>query len=118
RDGTPIEGATSARFSIANARFEDAGKYTVKVTSPFGEVTSAEAELVVNPAGFEILIETAVVLSWFESLGEVILEGANDPAGAWVEIPFDARKVEDRREVTVKTLERFKFYRLRPVSGP
>jgi len=44
----PIAGATSATFVIASAQVIDAGTYTVTVTNPCGQVTSAGAVLAVD----------------------------------------------------------------------
>ena len=48
-NGTPIAGATSATYSIANAQSANAGSYTVTATNSAGSVTSAASVLTVNP---------------------------------------------------------------------
>ena len=50
RDGTPINGATSATFSLSNVPAAAAGDYTVVITNSFGSVTSAPARLTINGA--------------------------------------------------------------------
>ncbi|WP_164472877.1 InlB B-repeat-containing protein [Cohnella candidum] len=48
KDGTNINGANAATFTIASAQSGDAGVYTVEVTNGGGSVTSNPATLVVN----------------------------------------------------------------------
>jgi hypothetical protein len=50
KNGTAINGATSATLTIANAQTADAGNYTVTVTNSVGAVTSNQATLTVNAA--------------------------------------------------------------------
>ncbi|HEY5909782.1 MAG TPA: hypothetical protein VJA21_04170 [Verrucomicrobiae bacterium] len=48
-NGTPIPGATNSVYSAASVVPEQAGAYTLRVSSPYGTATSAEAQLVVLP---------------------------------------------------------------------
>ena len=48
KDGTPIAGATSASYPIANASSADDGVYSVVVTDSAGTVTSSNASLTVS----------------------------------------------------------------------
>lgn len=50
KDGQPLAGATNATLVLAQAQVSDAGWYAVVVSSPWGSVTNAPAQLVVNPA--------------------------------------------------------------------
>ncbi|MDB4438304.1 PQQ-binding-like beta-propeller repeat protein [bacterium] len=48
--GEPIEGATSAQFSITNLTETDTGVYSLKATNVVGTTTSNDFELTVEPA--------------------------------------------------------------------
>lgn len=48
KDGTKLNDATNATYSIYNVQLSHAGDYTVVVTNSFGAVTSAVATLTVN----------------------------------------------------------------------
>jgi formylglycine-generating enzyme required for sulfatase activity len=50
KDGTIIDGATSASYSISRVQKTDAGSYTVAVTNSIGYMTSSAAVLTVNYA--------------------------------------------------------------------
>ena len=52
KDGADIDGATGASFTIAKARADDAGSYTVVITNPAGSVTSNAASLDVTVPPF------------------------------------------------------------------
>ena len=49
KDGTNLTGATSATVSVPSATLNDAGTYSVVVTTSSGSVTSSPAILTVNP---------------------------------------------------------------------
>ena len=59
-NGTPISGATSATYVVANASSANAGNYTVTVTNGIGSVTSSVAAVEVgstittNPVGLAL----------------------------------------------------------------
>ena len=48
KDGANVAGATSATLAFATAATTDAGSYTVTITNPFGNVTSAAATITVT----------------------------------------------------------------------
>ena len=48
KDGTPIDGATAATYSISAASAAEAGSYTVYVSSAYGNLTSNAATLTLN----------------------------------------------------------------------
>jgi beta-galactosidase len=50
KDGQPLAGATNATLVLAQAQVSNAGWYAVVVSSPWGSVTNAPAQLMVNPA--------------------------------------------------------------------
>jgi autotransporter-associated beta strand protein/YVTN family beta-propeller protein len=51
KNATNLAGATTNKYTFANAQTNDAGGYRVVVTNTFGSVTSAVATLTVTPAG-------------------------------------------------------------------
>ena len=48
KDGAPVPGATNSALSFATVQIPDHGLYSVVVSSPWGSVTNAAAQLVVN----------------------------------------------------------------------
>ena len=50
RNGSAIDGATAASFTLATVGLSDAGAYTVAVTNSLGTVVSAPARLDIQPA--------------------------------------------------------------------
>lgn len=48
KDGANVAGATSATLAFATAATTDAGSYTVTITNPYGNVTSAAATITVT----------------------------------------------------------------------
>ena len=48
KDGTAIEGASAAAYTIPVVKSEDAGIYTVKISNSFSSAESVEAQLTVN----------------------------------------------------------------------
>ncbi len=65
KDGTPVDGATTATFTRTSAQATDAGKYTVVVTSGSNSITSAEASLSILPTG--VTAAHAVVGAGYEA---------------------------------------------------
>jgi hypothetical protein len=74
----PIAGATSATLTLADVRLEDAGRYDVVVTNPYGEVTSRVAVLTVDPTYFIKITE-----------GPVVTDRANFLPGTWADYDGD-----------------------------
>ncbi|MBN2507916.1 MAG: leucine-rich repeat protein, partial [Verrucomicrobia bacterium] len=56
-DSGHVSGATSPNLTLADVQTDDAGNYSVVVTSPYGSVTSSVARLVVNPVPNCVLID-------------------------------------------------------------
>ena len=48
-DGTPLVGATNSSLTLQSVRTNDAGAYTVVVTTGYGSVPSSAAQLTVTP---------------------------------------------------------------------
>ncbi len=89
---TVIEGQTSFRLEIADAQLSDVGFYRVKATNEFGDITSRDAKLTVQPpAGTSVIFAEN-----FDSLllGASIDEGiaADD---VWTDTPPSGWTVDD-----------------------
>lgn len=54
KNGVVIPGATNAALILDDLSLNDAGQYSVKVSSAYGSATSAAAQLKVNPAGVSL----------------------------------------------------------------
>ncbi len=59
-DGAAIQDATNQTLTISSIQFTNAGSYSVVIQNPFGSVTNAPAQLVVNPAGVSIALHPGV----------------------------------------------------------
>ncbi len=70
KDGSPIAGATSASYSIANAQSSHAGSYTVVVSNNAGSATSNAAMLTVAAAPSAPTITT-------QPASQIVAAGAN-----------------------------------------
>jgi hypothetical protein len=60
KDGAPIAGATSSSYTISSALLNDAGSYSVVVSSPCGDTTSKSAVLSLADAGATLLKSCAL----------------------------------------------------------
>jgi hypothetical protein len=54
RNGSAVPNGTNAVLSFDSIQFTNAGLYSVVVSNPYGSVTNAPAEVVVNPAGVSL----------------------------------------------------------------
>ncbi len=61
-NGAVIPGATSSNLLFSSIQFTNAGLYTVVVSSPYGSVTNAPEQVVVNPAGVSIGFFAGVII--------------------------------------------------------
>lgn len=103
---TPIPGARSQTFTLANVRPEDAGEYRVQITNACGAIRSRPALLSLHP-GLKIFSSgKAVTLIWPPDL-RVVLETAENLIGPWTGIP-DATS-----PFTVSGVGPSKYFRLR-----
>jgi hypothetical protein len=59
-DGVAIQDATNQTLTLSSIQFTNAGNYSVVVGNPFGSVTNAPAQVVVNPAGVSIALHPGV----------------------------------------------------------
>lgn len=82
KNGTPIPGATSASYSLANILAADAGSYTVVVsgTSPCGSLTSSAGVLTVNALPLTI---AAASTTTFCAGGSVVLNATSGYTYQW-----------------------------------
>jgi hypothetical protein len=62
KDSVAVGGATNATLNFTGIQFTNGGMYSVVVTSPFGSVTNAPAQVVVNPSGVSIAIYTGITI--------------------------------------------------------
>lgn len=116
QNGKLLEGRTTRELYIETASPQNSGEYTVKVSSQYGETTSKPVTVEVVPAGFEVVINDAVLLSWPASFGpDAILEGTNDidDVQSWRTVSTQSLLAGDRREFGIRKSERTTFYRLR-----
>ena len=58
----PISGATNQTLSLPSIQFTNAGSYSVIVSSSYGSVTNASAQVVVNPAGVSLGVYSGVLI--------------------------------------------------------
>ena len=118
-DGTTLPAANGSTLTLQDL-VSTPGSYKIRVTvsNDYGSVLSREAVLKVNRANLELLIESAVIVSWpVTNPDSYVLQGASSLAGPWIEVARPVVKVgENRLEVSVRTSERAQFYRL--VAAP
>jgi hypothetical protein len=62
-NGSAILNATNSTLTLASVQFTNAGSYSVVVSNPFGNVTNAPAQVVVNPAGVSFGMYPGVTIS-------------------------------------------------------
>ena len=62
KDGAAIPSGTSATLMFPTVQLTDAGLYSVVVSSPWGSVTNAPAQLVVNPANISLAMYAGVTI--------------------------------------------------------
>ena len=59
----PIPNGTNSQLLLSSIQFTNAGLYSVVVSNPFGSVTNAPAQVVVNPAGVSLGIYPGVTIT-------------------------------------------------------
>ena len=62
QNGTAVTGATNAVLEFATVQISDGGLYSVVVNNPWGTVTNAPAQLVVNPANITLGLYAGVTI--------------------------------------------------------
>jgi hypothetical protein len=111
-NGVAIAGATNQTYTIPLLQLTDDGLYSVVISSPFGSVTNAPAQLVVNPANISIALYAGITVSG--GVGNTYglqystnLSDTNDwttitnltlqePVEVWVDTSADASKTPKR----------------------
>jgi hypothetical protein len=61
-NGVAITNATNATLTLTTIQAANAGLYSVVVTSPFGSVTNAPAQVIVEPAGVSVALYPGVTI--------------------------------------------------------
>jgi hypothetical protein len=86
-NGVAIANATSSTLTLADIQFTNAGLYSVVVSSPFGSVTNAAEQVVVNPAGASIGLYPGVTISGVAGFNYVVQRTANlQDTNSWVTV--------------------------------
>jgi hypothetical protein len=90
KDGEPIEGATSAVFSLAEASPADGGEYYLEGTNPYGTSFSAAVWVAVRVPDQVVSLEAVPATYENRTLeAPVYLESAGDVSGITIVIPYD-----------------------------
>jgi hypothetical protein len=63
QNGRALADATNAVLDYSNIQFTNAGLYSVVVSNPYGSVTNAPAQVVVNPAGVSLGLYPGVTIT-------------------------------------------------------
>lgn len=62
-NGTALAGATNQTLTFTNIQFTNGGLYTVVVSSPYGSVTNAPEQVVIDPSGIAIGLSPTVTIT-------------------------------------------------------
>jgi hypothetical protein len=62
-DGTAVAGATNSVLTFESTQFTNAGQYSVVVSSQYGSVSNAAAQVVVNPAGLSLAFNPSLTIT-------------------------------------------------------
>jgi hypothetical protein len=76
-NGVPIAGATGAMLNFTSIQFTNAGLYSVVVSSPYGSITNAAYQVVVNPANISIGLYPGVTISGVAGYSYIIRSSTN-----------------------------------------
>ena len=69
QDGKPIPNATAASYSIVNAATSNSGSYSLRVSNPFGSITSSNATLFVGDNQAPVLFCPTNIIASCRGLG-------------------------------------------------
>ena len=84
-DGVAVNGATSATLNFPSIQFTNGGMYSVVVSSPFGVITNAAAQVVVNPAGVSLGFSPTLTITGAVGYVYIIQSSAHlSDTNAWV----------------------------------
>ena len=90
KDGEPVDGATSALFSVVQATAADAGEYYVEGTNAYGTASSAPVVVRVRVPDRIVSLEAVPATEENRTLeAPVYLESAGDVTGITIVIPYD-----------------------------
>jgi hypothetical protein len=93
KDGVAIEGARAASYTIQAAKVSDSGRYSLRVTSESGSVTSRDAILTVNKGTPTLVWENPQPIVYGTALSETELNAATDMPGAFMYQPWIGTKL-------------------------
>lgn len=84
-NGTPIGGATNTTLTFSSIQFTNGGLYSVVVSSQYGSVTNAPAQVVVNPAGLALGFSPTLTITGVVGYSYIIQSSTNlGSASNWV----------------------------------
>jgi hypothetical protein len=115
KGGQSIGGATNSTLVFPSVQISDAGAYSVVVTSAYGSVTNAPADLVVNPANISIALYAGITIQGTIGYTYGIEYATNLQNVTWLSLTNItlAQPVEIWVDTTVPVVERARrFYRV------
>ena len=105
-NGIAIDGETGPTLSFTSIQFTNGGLYSVVVNSPFGSITNAAAQVIVNPAaislgfypgltisgtvGYSYIIQSSADLTDSNAWGTLTNLTLTEPVQLWVDTNVDA----------------------------
>lgn len=119
-NGVAIPGATSDDYVLDDIQFTNAGLYSVVVSSPYGSVTNAAYQVVINPANISLGTFPGVYITGTVGYSYTIQSSTNlADTNAWVTltnitIPTPSYIWVDISTDTTKPGNPMKFYRALP----
>ena len=87
KGGQLVNGATNSSLVFPSLQINDAGLYSVVVTSPYGSITNTPAQLVVNPANISLGLNAGITIEECASISRR-LGGQMDESDFFGESPF------------------------------
>jgi hypothetical protein len=86
-DGVAIDGATSATLNFPSIQFTNGGMYSVVVSSSFGTITNAAAQVIVSPAGLAVGFCPALTINGVVGYSYIIQSSTDlTDTNAWVTV--------------------------------
>jgi hypothetical protein len=86
-NGAPIGGAIGTTLNFTSIQFTNAGLYSVVVSSPYGAITNAAYQVVVNPAGVSLGFSPTLTISGVVGYSYIIQSSTNlANTNAWVTV--------------------------------
>jgi hypothetical protein len=87
QNGVALPNATNQTLDLTGVQFTNAGLYSVVVTSPFGSITNAPEQVVVNPAGISVALYPGVTIQGVVGYSYLIQSTANlADTNSWVTV--------------------------------